>query len=515
MRMMKLLPALLLASTALAGEQDPPLTFQVDGSKKTPISPYVYGVNHPKWDKDGWKTPLSRAGGNRLTAYNWETNASNAGSDWQHQNDNLMGTDVPGEAMRKSVASSFEHGAAIVMTVPIIGHVAADKNGGGDVNKTPDYLNKRFVVSLPKKEGPFADTPDPADGKVYQDEFVAWLEKKFPGAHPPLFYCMDNEPELWSHTHARIHPEKVRFGEIVRLNTEYASAVKRVAPKALVFGFVSYGWHGLTTLQDAPDRNNRDFSEFFLQEMAAAEKKAGKRLVDVFDFHFYPEARGGNRRVTEDDTSPEVAAARIQSPRSLWDASYKESSWVVNSAGGAIRLLPRLKEKIDKHYPGTKVAMTEYYYGGGDHISGGIAQADVLGILGREGLFAAALWHLGRTNDRFIHAAYAMYRNYDGKDGAFGDTGLGVTGGDPARASLYASVDAQKRTVLVAINKTGAPLPLKVDLKDLPKAKTAAVYRLSAADAKPAAGDDLPIPDPASLTIELPPLSVSTLVLRP
>ena len=509
MEPMTLLLALLLAV------QEEPLKVQVDGAKKTPISPYVYGVNHPQWDKDGWKTPLSRAGGNRLTAYNWETNASNAGSDWQHQNDNLMGADVPGEAMRRSVAGSFERGAAIVMTVPIIGRVAADKNGGGDVNKTPDYLNKRFVVSLPKKEGPFADTPDLADGKVYQDEFVAWLEKKFPGAHPPIFYCLDNEPELWSHTHARIHPEKVRFEEVVRLNTEYASAVKRVAPKALVFGFVSYGWHGLVTLQDAPDRNNRDFTDYYLQEMAAAEKKAGKRLVDVFDFHFYPEARGGKTRVMEDAVAPEVAAARIQSPRSLWDPGYKESSWVTNSAGGAIRLLPRLREKIDKYYPGTKLAMTEYYYGGGDHISGGIAQADVLGILGREGVFAAALWHMGRTQDRYIHAAFAMFRNYDGQQGAFGDTGLGVTGGDPARASLYASLDAQKRPVLVAINKTEAALSLRVELKDLPKAKSAGVFRLTAADAKPAAQPDLAIPDPAALSLDLPPLSVSTYVLRP
>jgi hypothetical protein len=159
--------------------------------------------------------------------------------------------------------------------------------------------------------------------------------------------------------------------------------------------------------------------------------------------------------------------------------------------------------------------MTEYYYGGGAHVSGAIAQADVLGILGREGIFAAALWHLGRTDDRTIHAAFAMYRNYDGKGGAFGDTGLGVSGGDPARASLYASVDGQQRTVLVAINKTEAPLPLKVGLKDLPKAKTAAVYRLSSAAAKPVAMEDAALADPASLSIELPPLSVSTIVLRP
>lgn len=517
MRLLRLPAILLAASAAAGGAQDGPLPFQVDGSRPSPISPYVYGTNSPNWDKAGWRTPLSRVGGNRLTAYNWETNASNAGSDWQHQNDALMGkTDVPGEAMRTAVASAHEHGAAIIMTVPIIGHVAADKNGGGDVNKTPDYLSRRFVASLPRKDGPFADPPDVTDGKVYQDEFIAWLEKKFPaGGRPPIFYCMDNEPELWSSTHARIHPEKVRFDEIVRLNTDYASAVKRVAPKALVFGFVSYGWHGLTTLQDAPDRNNRDFSEFFLQEMSAAEKKAGKRLVDVFDFHWYPEARGGKRRITDDDASPDVAAARLQAPRSLWDPSYKESSWVANAAGGPVRLLPRLREKIDKFYPGTTLAMTEYYYGGGDHISGAIAQADVLGILGREGIFAAALWHLGRTNDRFINAAFAMYRNYDGQQGAFGETGLSVSGGDPSRASLYASVDAQHRTVLVAINKTEGALPLRVEFKDVPKFRSVAVFRLSSAEARPVPLDEAPSREPGALSIELPPLSVSTIVLKP
>jgi hypothetical protein len=477
----------------------------------------VYGTNSPAWGKSGWKALLTRAGGNRLTAYNWETNASNAGSDWQHQNDALMGTtDVPGEAMRKAVASAHEHGAAIIMTVPILGRVAADKNGGGDVNKTPDYLNKRFVVSVPTKGGAFADPPDVTDGRVYQDEFVAWLEKKFPkSGRPPIFYCMDNEPDLWASTHARIHPDKVRFDEIVRLNTEYAAAVKRVAPKALVFGFVSYGWHGLTTLQDAPDRNNRDFSEFFLQEMSSAEKKTGRRLIDVLDFHWYPEARGGKHRITDDDASPEEAAARIQSPRSLWDPSYKESSWVADAAGGAIRLLPRLREKIDRHYPGTRLAMTEYYYGGGDHISGAIAQADVLGILGREGAFAAALWHLGRTDDRFINAAFAMYLNYDGQDGAFGDTGVAVAGGDPARVSLYASVDARHRTILVGINKTAAPLPLRVELKDVPKFTSIAVYRLTAAEPKPVPQEDQPPKDAAGLSLELPPLSVSTFVLKP
>ena len=112
--------------------------------------------------------------------------------------------------------------------------------------------------------------------------------------------------------------------------------------------------------------------------------------MDVLDLHWYPEARGGGARVIEDNNGPAVAAARVQAPRSLWDPSYVETSWIsLDARAGAIRLIPRMKEKIAAHYPGTGLAVTEYNYGGGGHISGALAQADVLGILGREGVFAA------------------------------------------------------------------------------------------------------------------------------
>ena len=81
-----------------------------------------------------------------------------------------------------------------------------------------------------------------------------------------------------------------------------------------------------------------------------------------------------------------------------------------------------MREKIAAQYPGTRLAITEYNYGGGEHISGAIAQADVLGIFGREQVFAAALWDLG-GGSRFIDAAFAAYCNYDGALGRFGDTG--------------------------------------------------------------------------------------------
>ncbi len=47
------------------------------------ISPYIYGVSSELMDNNVSTTSV-RAGGNRFSAYNWETNASNAGADWKH-----------------------------------------------------------------------------------------------------------------------------------------------------------------------------------------------------------------------------------------------------------------------------------------------------------------------------------------------------------------------------------------------------------------------------------------------
>lgn len=91
--------------------------------------------------------------------------------------------------------------------------------------------------------------------------------------------------------------------------------------------------------------------------------------------HWYPEAQGinasgGKTRITEDDTSAGVAKARMQAPRSLWDPSYHEDSWISQwFADTAFPVIPKLKSSIEKNYPGTKLAFTEFDYGARNHIS--------------------------------------------------------------------------------------------------------------------------------------------------
>jgi mannan endo-1,4-beta-mannosidase len=77
-----------------------------------------------------------------------------------------------------------------------------------------------------------------------------------------------------------------------------------------------------------------------------------------------------------------------------------------------------LQEIVDQRFPGTGLAVTEYNYGATDHISGGVAQADVLGIFGRYST-AANFWALTNSNN-YAHAAFQLYRNYDGAGARFG-----------------------------------------------------------------------------------------------
>jgi len=470
---------LVLACLAAPAPVAAPATFSVSTSRRTPISPYIYGVNFPDWNRLGRGYTLARLGGNRTTAYNWETNASNAGSDWRHQNDSLMGvTDEAGWAYRTFMESARSHGAAVLLTIPTAGYVAADKRGDGDVNQTPDYLNVRFHRSLARKPGKFAYPPDTTDKVVYQDEFAAWLWKvKSPST--PLWFSLDNEPDLWRHTHARICLEKPTYASIIANNIAFASAIKDAAPGAIVTGPANYGWQGFRRFQDAPDANNRDFLDVYLAAMRDAERKAGKRLLDVLDIHWYPEARGDDVRICDGPDKPGTPAARIQA-------------------------------QIARHDPGTKLAITEYNYGGGQVISGAIAQADVLGIFGRYGVYAACNWGIGPRDTAEI-AGFRAFVDYDGKGSRFADQGLAVTGGSAAQNSCYAALDSKdpRRMTLVLINKAGAPSPMRVDLGRFRPA-SARAWRV-AGPAPFASAPAAVTMEGSALTLTAPPLSVTTL----
>jgi hypothetical protein len=512
----------------------PAITLEVDAQRDIkPISRYIYGINQFHGFNDGLTGQYSnctftRLGGNRFTAYNWTNNASNAGTDLNCENDDYLVSgdmfkgiqDTPGGALMPALDAANQHGAGILLTIPITGYVAADKTPAGDVRKSADYLHRRFKPSRPTKNGPFYLWPDPNAPAVYQDEFVNWVKTKYSytlsDINRPIWFCLDNEPDWWSKTHPEIHPDPVTYQEVADDNIAYATAVKDVMDSTLIFGPSNYGWYGYIRLQGASDARNRDFQEYYLQRMAAAQKAQGRRLLDVLDVHWYPEATGGGIRVSEPRArGSAVSAARVLAPRSLWDPTYTENSWITDkSTAGPIALIPRLQQKIDQFYPGTKLSFSEYNYGGGADVSGGIAEADVLGIFGREGVFAAAVWP-DITPMPFIGGAMEMYRNFDGKNGAFGDVSIRAMSGDNSKCSIYASLDSRVngRMVVVLINKTRHPLSGQILLHNADDFTRAQIYQLTSKNHDPMPAGAIQIDASHQLTCTMPGFSVSTLLI--
>ncbi|MBE6826914.1 MAG: endoglucanase [Ruminococcus sp.] len=455
--------------THAADSYDVKVSVDLFGPQKS-ISPLIYGINDAGY-LDNVTATAVRQGGNRFSGYNWENNYSNAGSDWQHSSDTYL-TNGYDAALAKTPAACAQHLSADaaangvdykIATIQMAGYVSADGNGA--VSEAEAAPSARWKQVKATKGSAFSMTPDLTDDYVYMDEYVNYIVNTLGDANSATgiqAYNLDNEPGLWSSTHPRMHAEKTTCEEIVAKSSEYAAAIKSVDPDAEVYGLALFGVGAYTSLATAPDWDGKYstqydwFVSYYLDKMQEEEEKAGKRLIDAIDLHYYSEDTG-TCRVTDckDNTHTDCVAARVQAPRSLYDATYIENSWIGQWCQQYLPILPTVQDSIDEYYPGTKLAMTEYNFGGGDHVSGAIAEADALGAFAANDVYVATLWPL-TSNIDYQLSAIDLYTNYDGKGSAFGDTLVTSSTSDISKATSYAAIngsDASKVT-LVLTNKS-------------------------------------------------------------
>ena len=123
----------------------PDVIITVNTNQTHKISPYVYGINDYYNLKFAPRNlPFDRTGGNRWTAYNWENNASNAGNDYNYENDDYLGGGlIPAEAVRSRVATDRANDVASLIIVQLQGYVAADFAGPVDFSLS-NRLATRF-----------------------------------------------------------------------------------------------------------------------------------------------------------------------------------------------------------------------------------------------------------------------------------------------------------------------------------------------------------------------------------
>jgi hypothetical protein len=534
--------AQVMASLAAPPAADVTVSVSVVPSATHPISPYIYGVNNANNSgvfPGGTPSVLpnnltfDRLGGNRLTTYDWETNASNAGSDYLYENDGLFPGTIPASAVTNFIAADQPAGLATLFTVQMQGLVAGDENGPVSVASPPDLSRFKTVVYRKNTVSsvPFTLTPPTTDADVYMDEFIWAVNQKFSGqgifgtspSTQPVFAQLDNEPELWNTTHLEVQgPKAITSDAYIAKTISLATALKIQFPNLVVFGPVHYGFYGIYAWNGelAATPSGADwFPDKYLPAIKTASAAFGKPLVDVYDFHWYPEATdgNGNRITTLNDpalTDVQVQAI-VQSPRSLWDATYRENSWITGALGQGIYLLPRLQAKIAAENPGMKISISEYNNGGAQHIAGTVAQADNLGVFGAQGLFAANLWPLV-TNEPYLLAGFRAFRDFDGANHNFGDTSVQATSSNVGNVAVYVSTDTTRpgRVVMVAINRSNSAQTTAVTGQ--PLSGTAHLFQMTAATSsaqrivQPVASGTQAVSG-SSLTVTLPSLSVTTI----
>jgi fibronectin type 3 domain-containing protein len=528
-----------VSATPVAATAD--VTITINPSATKPISPYIYGINF--YSGVTGAPPLltfDRDGGNRWTAYNWITNASNAGSDYLYENDDyLSSSTVPAEAVRSFIAGDQSNNVASLVTFQLQGLVSADESGPVSVTNPPDLSRFRPVVNQKStaSNAPFTLTPPPAatDNNVYMDEFIWALDQKFTGmgifgASPihPTFISLDNEPELWNSTHLEVQGSTaVTSDNYITKTINLATALKDQFPNVVIFGPVHYGFQGIYNWQgelSATPNGTNWFPDKYLQALNTASTTYGKPLVDVYDFHWYVEEYDPNGTRALDLTSTTLTDAQIQlivqSPRALWDPTFTDSTnsnpWIYEELGSTpINLLGRLQAKINAENPGMKISITEYENGGWNHIAGTIAQADNLGIFGSQGLFAASFWPPNGTYS-YALGGFRAFRGFDGASASFGDTALQATSSNVQNVVVYASADSATpgRTVFVAINRSASAQVTAINGASL--SGTAHLYQMTATTSQgqnpvaPVSIETMAVSG-SSLTITLPALSVTTI----
>jgi len=450
------------------------------------ISPFIYGVASA--DRASLKAlgaTVNRWGGNPSTRYNWVNgHAWNAARDWNFANVNY--SDSTSSQSDLFVQEALASGVAPLMTVPSIGWVARDDDqshrstgvpaqggpalpgGSGAIAGYDPAANRALtsVPSLPMEPGPLVVDPNPSSPVVYQDEWVNHLMTHF-GPTAVRYFAIDNEPDLWSSTHADVHPAEQGYNDMLANFEAYASAVKARDPHALVLGPTVSGWTGyfysaldrgtdnFTTHADRTAHGGTAFLPWWLAQVAKSDRAHGTRTLDLLDVHYYPQ--GPN--ITSKIADPQTQALRIRSTRSLYDPDYTDESWISEP----VALIPRLKEWIRANYPGTGLAISEYNWGGADDPSGSVAQALVLGIMGREGVDLANYWTYPDPKS-FPGAAFRLYRNYDGEGGHFGDRSLPAASNHRLVTAFAARDSANGDLDLILVNGADRPANVRVQL---------------------------------------------------
>jgi hypothetical protein len=508
------------------------------GLSRHPISPLIYGVAFATSNQLAeLNVPLNRSGGNSETRYNWQLNAHNHAADWYFESI-ADSPAVPAGAADDFVANSKTIGAEPMLTIPMIGWVPKLAANRG---KLASYSIAKYGPQTGNDAQWFADAGNgisstngnapitwnnPSDANLatnssFQQAFLQYLTNRWGSSTNGgvRYYLMDNEHSIWHSTHQDVHPVGAKMTEIRDKFFDYAAKVKATDPNALVLAPEEWGWsgyfysgydqqygsqHGWSSFPDRAANGGWDYIPWLVDQFRQRATNTNQRLLDYLTVHCYPQ--GGE---SGSDTSTAMQLLRNRSTRSLWDTNYVDASWI----NSVVMLIPRLKNWVATYYPGTKTGITEYNWGAENHINGATAQADILGIFGREGLDLATRWTTPATGSP-AYQAIKIYRNYDGNRSTFGDVSVRLSVPNPDNVSAFAAQRSSDGAMtIVVINKQlGTGAQLNLTLTNFAAKGTSQVWQLTATNSAINHLSDVALAG-KMLATTIPPQSITLFVL--
>lgn len=460
----------------------PAVAITVDaGLDQHAINPLIYGTAFATTAQLlDLNSPYNRSGGNAETRYNWQANATNRANDWYFESLPDTGS-APGASADQFVSDTRAGGAQPSLTIPTMGWVAKLGPNRTSLASYPrtTYPNQTAYDPYWSAAGNgmtsagiitgndpnVANQPSsPAAEQAWIQHLVAtWGSSSAGGVR---YYSLDNEPSIWYSTHRDVHPNGPSMAEVRDDIINYAAMIRSVDPNAILIGPEEWGWsgyflsgkdqqYGANTgdwghLPDKTANGGWDYLPWELNQLHGYDVAHGTKSLDVFSVHYYPQ--GGE---FTNDVTQTTQLLRNRSTRSLWDPTYVDQSWIGSSGqpdNGVVKLISRLKSWVNQYYPGLQTGLTEYNWGAEGHMNGATTQADIFGIMGREGLDLANRWTTPATNSP-TYLAMKMYRDYDGADHTFGQTNVRATVPNPDQVSAFASLRADGALTIMVINK--------------------------------------------------------------
>ncbi|HMD76955.1 MAG TPA: glycoside hydrolase family 44 protein [Terracidiphilus sp.] len=462
------------------------------------ISPFVYGNNDQTIaDISDVGYTYSRWGGNDASNYNWQLQTRNSVADWYFEDYGGAGDQV------QLITNTQNAGSHALTTMAMMDWVAGEAENSSNRNwsysvaiygaqcsvdpnntdagdgletdcKTPVTTNAvttayyPLVDTAPNCPAGTASQTTCIDRKTWAKALAtAFGSGTCTVPYSPIaschFYDMDNEPDIWNGTHRDVHPVASGYDELANLYETEATNLKAWDPAAVRFGPVFccwwFYWNGANG-NDKAAHGGIDFLPWWLNQIYWFDQINGARTLDVFDIHAYADCGP-----TTNFTNAQLQAATVKCAGYYWDPATvnpdMDNTWTANEEPnpGIPFHIPRFKAMVNAIYPGTPLSYTEWGAGlaqnAGSDFSTAIADADTLGVFGREGLSFASRWD-GPSPGTAEYEAWKLYTNYDGAHHMFEP--LSISAANNGNSDLFSS--------FASLNSTGTTMTIMVLNKD-------------------------------------------------